>query len=99
MSSVISGKSHMMPYYYKNYTFPSLSLWLSDMNMVILADELPHDVTGAEELLQRLSEHKTEMDARKNNFAVFLSKGKKLISGNHYAKEEVREHYSIQYST
>ena len=59
------------------------------MRMVILADELPQDVTGAEELLQRLSEHKTEIDAHKNNFTAFQNKGKKLIAANHYAIDEV----------
>lgn len=71
--------------------FRDLNLWLSDMRMVILADELPQDVTGAEELLQRLSEHKTEIDAHKNNFTAFQSKGKKLIAANHYAIDEIKD--------
>ena len=68
----------------------SSSLWLSDMTSVILADELPHDVTGAEELIQRLQEHKTEIDARKTSIDLFLRKGKKLVASNHYAKDEVK---------
>ena len=59
------------------------------MRTVILADELPHDVTGAEELLQRLLEHKNEIDAKKTSFASFLAKGRKLIANNHYARDEV----------
>ena len=61
------------------------------MRSVILADELPHDVTGAEELIQRLLEHKTEIDARKTSINLFLKKGKKLVASNHYAKDEVKK--------
>jgi spectrin beta len=70
--------------------FRDLSLWLVDMKTVILADEAPHDVNGAEELIQRLLEHKTEIDARKNSFTSFLAKGKKLVDNNHYAKDEIQ---------
>ena len=63
------------------------------MRSVILADELPHDVTGAEELIQRLLEHKTEIDARKTSINLFLRKGKKLVASNHYAKDEVKQYY------
>lgn len=59
------------------------------MQTVIEADELPQDVAGAEELLQRHSEHKSEIDARKNSFKAFQKEGQKLISAKHYAKEEV----------
>ena len=59
------------------------------MKLVILAEELPQDIAGAEELLQRLSEHKTEIDDHKNDFSTFQSKGKSLVSAKHYAKDEV----------
>ena len=60
------------------------------MQTVIEADELPQDVAGAEELLQRHSEHKSEVDARRNSFLTFQREGQRLIASSHYAKEEVR---------
>lgn len=75
------------------FTAPVLrcfSLWANDMKTVIEADELPQDVPGAEELLQRHSEHKGEIDTRRNSFKSFQREGQKLISANHYAKEDVR---------
>ena len=81
--TIITNNTYMLYVY-------SSSLWLSDMTSVILADELPHDVTGAEELIQRLQEHKTEIDARKTSIDLFLRKGKKLVASNHYAKDEVK---------
>lgn len=65
------------------------SLWTNDMQTLVEADELPQDVAGAEELLQRHSEHKTEIDSTKNSFSAFQKEGKRLISSNHYAKDEV----------
>ena len=59
------------------------------MKLVILADELPQDVAGAEEILQRLSEHKTEIDNHKNAFVAFNKKGRNLVEAKHYAKDEV----------
>ncbi len=59
------------------------------MKLVILADELPQDVAGAEELLQRLTEHKIEIDDHKPAFTAFHKKGTNLIKAKHYAMEEV----------
>lgn len=63
------------------------------MKLVILADELPQDVAAAEELLQRLSEHKMEIDDHKPTFAAFHKKGQNLVKAKHYARNEV---YLIQ---
>ena len=59
------------------------------MIAILLADELPQDVAGAEALLISHSEHKTEIDAREASFKTFKSTGSSLIAANHYASKEV----------
>ena len=66
------------------------SSWVSDMIAILLADELPQDVAGAEALLVSHSEHKTEIDAREASFKTFKSTGTGLIAANHYASKEVK---------
>ena len=66
------------------------SSWLSDMSAVLMADELPMDVAGAEAVLSNHLEHKAEMDARQNSFTAFKKTAKELISAGHYARQDVR---------
>ena len=56
---------------------------------ILLADELPQDVSGAEAILANHVEHKSEIDARQASFAAFKSTGEGLIAANHYASSEV----------
>ena len=51
--------------------FRDLSSWISDMQSLLLADELAIDVSGADALIQRHKEHKAEMDAREDSFQAF----------------------------
>ena len=75
---------------YTLLTFPSPpSSWVNDMMAILLADELPQDVAGAEALLVSNSEHKAEIDARQASFTSFKSTGEALIRANHYASSEV----------
>ena len=60
------------------------------MLALLLADELPQDVVGAEAVLASHSEHKMEIDAREASFNAFKSNGSSLIAANHYASKEVR---------
>jgi spectrin alpha len=41
------------------------------MKSLICTDELATDVTGAEALIERHNEHRTEIDARTNTFQVW----------------------------
>lgn len=59
------------------------------MKLVVLADEPPQDIAAAEELLQLLSEYKTEIDNHKQAFTDFHKQGKALVNARHYAKDEV----------
>ena len=60
------------------------------MLAMLLADELPQDVAGAEAVLASHSEHKMEIDAREASFKAFKLTGSSLIAANHYASKEVQ---------
>ena len=61
------------------------------MKQVIGADELAKDVNGAEALLERHAEHKSEIDAREDSFRATAEAGQMLLDSGHYASEEVKE--------
>ena len=46
---------------------------VSSMRSLICTEELATDVSGAEPLLERHNEHRTEIDARNNTFQVHYS--------------------------
>ena len=59
--------------------FRDLTSWINDMKAVISGDKLAKDVTEAEALLERHTEHKSEIDAREDSFAATATAGKELI--------------------
>ena len=60
--------------------YRDLISWVSSMKSLICTDELATDVTGAEALIERHNEHRTEIDARTNTFQVgILSRNWLLI--------------------
>ena len=59
------------------------------MSAILLADELPQDVSGAEAMLANHIEHKGEIDARQASFNAFKRTGEGLIANKHYASSEV----------
>lgn len=59
--------------------FRDLISWIHDMKITISSDELAKDVAGAEALLERLQEHQSEIDARKDAFTKFQQSGESLI--------------------
>jgi hypothetical protein len=59
------------------------------MSALLLADELPQDVAGAEAVLGSHKEHKGEIDARQASFTAFKANGKELVAAKHYASNEV----------
>ncbi len=71
--------------------FRDLVSWINDMKAVISADELAKDVNGAEALLERHAEHRSEIDAREDSFRATAEAGQILLDSNHYASEEVKE--------
>merc|ERR1719336_2850212 len=71
--------------------YRDLMSWISSMKGLIASDELASDVTGAEALLERHQEHRTEIDARAGTFQAFELFGQQLLQANHYASMEVQE--------
>merc|ERR1719507_2301480 len=71
--------------------YRDLMSWVSSMKSLICTDELATDVTGAEALLERHQEHRTEIDARAGTFQAFELFGQQLLQANHYASMEVQE--------
>ena len=61
------------------------------MRQVIGADELAKDVNGAEALLERHTEHRSEIDAREDSFLTTADAGQNLLDCGHYASEDVKE--------
>jgi len=71
--------------------YRDLSSWIQSMLGLVTSEELANDVTGAEALLERHQEHRTEMDARANTFHAFELFGQQLLQSGHFASAEVRE--------
>uniref|UniRef100_A0A0K0ELE0 SH3 domain-containing protein n=1 Tax=Strongyloides stercoralis TaxID=6248 RepID=A0A0K0ELE0_STRER len=72
--------------------FRDLMQWISGMNQLVSSKELANDVTGAEALLERHQEYKTEIDSRAATVNAFDQFGNQLINSNHYASEDVKKH-------
>ncbi|KAI0981312.1 hypothetical protein GJ496_007485 [Pomphorhynchus laevis] len=70
--------------------FTDLLIWLKTMIQQVSESELANDVPGAEALLERLHEHRTEIDARAGPFQAFEEFGRELVQIDHYAKDEVQ---------
>ncbi|VVD02588.1 unnamed protein product [Leptidea sinapis] len=71
-----------------------LMAWINSMMTLVSSDELANDVTGAEALLERHQEHRTEMDARAGTFQALELFGQQLLQGGHYASVEIQEKLS-----
>uniref|UniRef100_T1IUQ9 Spectrin alpha chain n=1 Tax=Strigamia maritima TaxID=126957 RepID=T1IUQ9_STRMM len=71
--------------------YRDLMSWINSMMALVSSDELATDVTGAEALLERHQEHRTEIDARAGTFQAFEMFGQQLLQSNHYASPEVQD--------
>uniref|UniRef100_A0A915I8Y9 SH3 domain-containing protein n=1 Tax=Romanomermis culicivorax TaxID=13658 RepID=A0A915I8Y9_ROMCU len=71
--------------------YRDLMQWISNMNQLVNSDEMANDVTGAEALLERHREYRTEIDARTGTFQAFEQFGNQLIGAHHYASPDVKE--------
>uniref|UniRef100_A0A8C0LAT4 Spectrin alpha chain, non-erythrocytic 1 n=1 Tax=Canis lupus dingo TaxID=286419 RepID=A0A8C0LAT4_CANLU len=83
-----------------NYSFVGLVArdlmsWINGIRGLVSSDELAKDVTGAEALLERHQEHRTEIDARAGTFQAFEQFGQQLLAHGHYASPEVKEKLDI----
>ncbi|VEL10488.1 unnamed protein product, partial [Protopolystoma xenopodis] len=74
--------------------YRDLQSWINTMYALVSSDELAKDVTGAEALLERHREHRTEIDARAPTFQKFEAFGRELVNNNHYASSDVKQKLS-----
>uniref|UniRef100_A0A672M0G0 Spectrin alpha chain, non-erythrocytic 1-like n=1 Tax=Sinocyclocheilus grahami TaxID=75366 RepID=A0A672M0G0_SINGR len=68
-----------------------LMSWINGIRGLVSSDELAKDVTGAEALLERHQEHRTEIDARVGTFQAFEQFGQQLLARGHYASPEIQQ--------
>lgn len=73
--------------------FRDLMQWTAAMNQLVSSDELANDVTGAEALLERHQEYRTEIDSRAATFEVFEQFGNQLLNSRHYASENIKQRH------
>lgn len=71
--------------------YRDLIQWINGMNQLVSSDELANDVTGAEALLERHQDYRTEIDARAATFQAFEQFGNQLINSRHYASDDVAQ--------
>ncbi|RWS27338.1 hypothetical protein B4U80_10632, partial [Leptotrombidium deliense] len=71
--------------------YRDLMSWINSMMSLVSSDELANDVTGAEALLERHQEHRTEIDARTGTFQAFEGFGNHLLQAEHYASNEISD--------
>uniref|UniRef100_UPI00358EF662 spectrin alpha chain, non-erythrocytic 1 isoform X2 n=1 Tax=Myxine glutinosa TaxID=7769 RepID=UPI00358EF662 len=71
--------------------FRDLMSWMNGIRGLVSSEELAKDVTGAEALLERHQEHRTEIDARAGTVQAFEQFGQQLLDRGHYAGPEIRE--------
>nr|WIM01459.1 non-erythrocytic spectrin beta chain [Limnephilus lunatus] len=71
--------------------YGELMAWTSEMLARVTAPELAADVAGAEQLLARHQEIRTEIDARQEDFTNFYKTGAELVDSEHFLAEELGE--------
>jgi len=79
--------------YFDDYR--ELMAWASEVMAKITSPDLASDLTGAETLISRHKEIRSEIDARLESFKRFETAGKELISGGHFMSAEILEKISV----
>uniref|UniRef100_M3XK81 Spectrin alpha chain, non-erythrocytic 1 n=2 Tax=Latimeria chalumnae TaxID=7897 RepID=M3XK81_LATCH len=87
------GDSHDLQRFLSD--FRDLMSWINGIRGLVSSEELAKDVTGAEALLERHQEHRTEIDARAGTFQAFEQFGQQLLARGHYASPEIKEKLEI----
>ncbi|KAJ8384905.1 hypothetical protein AAFF_G00197130 [Aldrovandia affinis] len=83
------GNSHDLQRFLSD--FRDLMSWINGIRGLVASEELAKDVTGAEALLERHQEHRTEIDARAGTFQAFEQFGQQLVGRGHYASPEIQK--------
>lgn len=75
--------------------YRDLMAWINEMIAKITTPELANNVAAAEQLLDRIREHRTEIDSRKDVFDSFYQNGQRIISGKHFLSNEIQEKINV----
>ncbi|XP_063234159.1 spectrin alpha chain, non-erythrocytic 1 isoform X2 [Bacillus rossius redtenbacheri] len=75
--------------------YRDLMSWINEMIAKVTAPELAQDVPGAEVLLVRHEEYRSETDSRGDAFAKFYQTGSALISQGHFLANDIQEKIAI----
>merc|ERR1711892_1605075 len=75
--------------YFDDYR--ELMAWASEVMARMTSPDLAEDLTGAETLISRHKEIRSEIDARLESFKRFEAAGKELINGGHFMSTEILE--------
>eukprot|EP00051_Salpingoeca_urceolata_P021153 m.326944 g.326944 ORF g.326944 m.326944 type:complete len:2477 (-) comp19745_c14_seq3:188-7618(-) len=71
--------------------FRDIASWLGNVQALASSTELAKDASGAQALLKRHQELRTEVDARGDSIAAVQAAGKKLVAAGHFATGDVEE--------
>jgi len=75
--------------------YRELISWINEMVAKVTAPELARDVPGAEALLSRHNEYKSEIDTREEVFEKFYRTGQELIEQGHFLAKEIEDKISV----
>lgn len=75
--------------------YRELISWINEMVAKVTAPELARDVPGAEALLSRHNEYKSEIDTREEAFEKFYRTGQELIKQGHFLAKEIEDKISV----
>lgn len=87
------NQAEQLQAYFDEYR--DLMAWINEMIAKITAPDLATNIAGAEALLSRIKEHRTEIDSRNDAFESFYRNGKRIISEKHFLSNEIQEKMSI----
>jgi spectrin beta len=75
--------------------YRELISWINEMVAKVTAPELAKDVPGAETLISRHNEYKSEIDTREEAFEKFYRTGQGLIEQGHFLAKEIEDKISV----
>lgn len=75
--------------------YRDLMAWINEMIAKITAPDLATNIAGAEALLFRIKEHRTEIDSRKDAFDKFYENGQRIINEKHFLSYEIQDKMHI----
>lgn len=75
--------------------YRDLMAWINEMIAKITAPDLAGNVAGAEALLARCQEHKTEIASRNDAFDNFYKDGQRIINEKHFLSNEIQDKINV----